>query len=155
MLDRLQEHDRVGRRRVRLDEIALEPQVGAAVAQARVLVRLRVGVHADDLRRGGGEHIRAIALAAGHVDHAQPGHARRDPLIHREMAAKPVVLLGHVRQRALTRERERRHAGGLVALLVDALGFGSGHGARVYGRPDPDRPDANRGLTPGGLTPVA
>ena len=35
------------------------------------------------------------------------------------MTAKPVVLLGHVRQRALARQRQRRDAVGLVALSVD------------------------------------
>ena len=72
VLDRLQEHDRVGRRGERLDEIALEPQVGAAVAQTRVLVRLGVGVDTDDIGGDTREHVRAITLAAGHVDHAQP-----------------------------------------------------------------------------------
>ena len=48
VLDRLQEDDRVGRLGERLDQVALEAQVGAAVAQPRVLVRLGVGVDADD-----------------------------------------------------------------------------------------------------------
>ena len=49
VLDRLQEHDGVGGRGERLDEIALEAEVGAAVAQPCVLVRLGVGIDADDL----------------------------------------------------------------------------------------------------------
>ncbi len=92
-----------------------------AVAQARVLVRLGVRVDADDARRRAREHVRAVALAAGHVDHAQAGELRRDPLVDDEVAAKPVVLLGHVRQRALAGQRQRRHAVGLVALLEARL----------------------------------
>ena len=118
VLDRLQEHDGVGRLAEGLDELAREAQVGAAVAQPRVLVRLGVGVDADDARRGAGEHVRAVALAAGHVDHAQTADARGDPLVDDQVAAKPVVLLGHVRERALPGQRQRRHAGRLVVLLV-------------------------------------
>ncbi len=135
VLDRLQEHDRIGRLGESLDKIASEAQVLARVAQARVLVRLGVGVHAHDRRGATGEHIRAVALAAGHVDRAQPGHSRGDPLVHGQVAAEPVVLLGHVRQRALASERERRHALGLVALQEEwrrAGAEGHGHGARVY-----------------------
>ena len=50
VLDRLQEHHRVGGRGEGFDEIALEAQVHAPVAHARVLVRLRVGVHPHHAR---------------------------------------------------------------------------------------------------------
>ena len=55
VLDRLQEDDRVGRLREGLDQRSLEAQVRAPVAQARVLVRVRVGIDANDLRRLAGE----------------------------------------------------------------------------------------------------
>ena len=48
VLDRLEEHDRVARLGEGLDEIALEAQVVADVAQPRVLVGLGVRVDADD-----------------------------------------------------------------------------------------------------------
>ena len=57
-----------------------------------------------------------------------PGHARGDPFVDRQMAAEPVVLLGHVGQRALPGQRQRRHALGLVALLVDAVVSRQVHG---------------------------
>ena len=79
---------------------------------------LGVGVDANHARSRAGEHIRAVALAARHVDHAQAGHARTNPLIDGQMAAKPVVLLWHIRQRALACEGQRRHALRLVALLI-------------------------------------
>ena len=118
VLDRLQEHDGIGRLGEALDQVALEAQVWAAVAQPRVLVRLGIRIDADHARGARGEHVRAVALAAGHVDHALPGDARGDPFVDGLVAAEPVVLLGHVGQRALPRQRQRRHAGGLVALLV-------------------------------------
>ncbi len=121
VLDRLQEDDRVGRLGERLDQLAREAQVRAAVAEPRVLVRLGVRVDADDARRHAREHVRAVALAAGHVDHALAGELRRDPFVDDEVAAKPVVLLGHVRQRALAGQRERRDAVRLVALLERRL----------------------------------
>ncbi len=130
MLDRLQEHHRVGGLGEALDEVAREAQVLAAVAQARVLVGLGVGVDADHGCGRAGEHVRAVALAAGHVDHAQAAHTRGDPLVDGEMAAEPVVLLGNVGQRALARERERRHALGLVALLEEWRRAGAPSGAR-------------------------
>src|SRR5277367_5669872 len=108
---------------------ALEAQVPMAVAQPRVLVRLRVGVHPDHARCARGEHVRAVALTTRHIDHTLAGNARRDPFIHRLVAAKPVVLLRHIRQRALPRQRQWRNAVGLVTLLVER----HGHGARVYG----------------------
>ena len=116
VLDRLQEHDGVGGLGERLDEIALEAQVGGG-GSAAARARAPRGWHRRRRPRGGArEHVRAIALAAGHVDHAQSGHARGDPLIHGQMAAKPVVLLGHVRQRALARQLQRRDAVRLIAL---------------------------------------
>jgi ubiquinone/menaquinone biosynthesis C-methylase UbiE len=141
MLDRLQEHHRVGLLGESLHEVALEAEVLAGVAQSRVLVRLGVRIHAHYRRRAAREHVRAIPLPAGHVDHALSPHPRRDPLVHRQMAAKPIVLLGHIRQRALTGERERRHALGLVALQEQwrrgrtlwGTGRRAGHEARVYG----------------------
>ena len=44
-------------------------------------------------------------------------HARGDPFVDDEVAAEPVVLLGHVGQRALAGQRQRRHARRLIALL--------------------------------------
>ena len=51
VLDRLQEDDRVAGLGEGFDQVALEAQVGAAVAQPRVLVGLGVGVDADHARR--------------------------------------------------------------------------------------------------------
>ena len=118
VLDRLQEHDRVGRLGEPVDEIARVAEVRAGVAQAGMLVCLGISVDADDVRCGASEHVRAIALAAGHVDHALAPYLLRDPLVHDEVAAVPVVLLGNVRERALTRQRQRWDAVGLVALTV-------------------------------------
>ncbi len=129
VLDRLQEHHRVGLLGEALHEVALEAQVSASIAQPRVLVRLGIGVDADHARGARGEHVRAVALAAGHVDHALPGDARGDPFIDRLMAAEPVVLLRHVGQRALPRQRQWGNALRLIELLVE----GARHGARVYG----------------------
>ena len=76
-----------------------------------MLVGLGVGVDADDRRRAlAREHVGAVALAAGHVDDAQAADARGDPLVDDEVAAEPVVLLGHVGQRALAGQLERRDA---------------------------------------------
>ena len=55
----------------RLDQGALEAQVRAPVAQPGVLVRLGVGVDADDLGGALGEHVGAVALAAGEVGDPQ------------------------------------------------------------------------------------
>ena len=118
VLDRLEEDDRVARLGVVLDEAALEAQVGSGVAKAGVLVRLGVGVDADDLGGRARQRGRAVALAAGEIGHAEAARARGDPLVDGQVAAVPVVLLGHVGQRALARERERRHAVGLVFLHV-------------------------------------
>jgi hypothetical protein len=118
MLDRLQEHHRVGGLGECVDESALEAQVRAPVAQARMLVRLRVGVDADDARGRARQHVGAVTLAAGHVDHLQAGHAGGDPFVDDQMPAKPVVLLRHVRERALAGQGQRGNAVGLVALLI-------------------------------------
>jgi len=66
-----------------------------------VLVRLGVGVDADDARRRTGEHVGPVTLTASHVDDPLAGNARRDPLVDDQVAPIPVVLLGHVGQRAL------------------------------------------------------
>ena len=66
--------------------------------------------------RASRQHGGAVALAAGHVDHPQAGAALGDPPVHGQVPAVPVVLLGHVRQRALAGQLERRHAGRLVLL---------------------------------------
>ncbi len=112
VLDRLQEHHGVGGLGEGFDQVALEAQVRAPVAQPGVLVRLGVGVDADDARRAPREHVGAVALAAGHVDHVQAADARGDPLVDDEMAAEPVVLLRHVRERALARQRQRGTSSG-------------------------------------------
>ena len=52
-------------------------QVLAPVAKPGVLVRLGVGVDADDARGRPREHLRAVALAACHVDHPQPDRPAR------------------------------------------------------------------------------
>ena len=143
VLDRLEEDDGVERllRSPGLDEVAREAQVLAPVAQARVLVGLGVGVDAD--HRGGAarEHLRAVALAAGHVDDPPADRARGDPLVDREVPAVPVVLLRHVGQRALPRQLERRDPGRLV-LLDEGVG---GHGrASIFPRLMPPPATAER-----------
>ena len=75
-----------------------------------MLVGLRVGVHPRHVARAARQHGGAVALAAGHVHHVAARAARRDPLVHGQVAPEPVVLLGHVRQRALAGQGERRHA---------------------------------------------
>ena len=77
-------------------QVALEAQVRRPVAQACMLVGLGVGVDADDAGGSAGKHVRAITLPAGHVDHSQTRYLRGDPFVDDEMAAKPVVLGGHV-----------------------------------------------------------
>jgi hypothetical protein len=122
MLDRLQEDDRVeaARLTVGLDQPPIESQVLAPVAKPRVVVRLRVGVDPDDAGGAARENLGAVALPARHVQHASPDDPGADPLIYGEMAAEPVVLGRNVGQRALSGERERRYAGGLIALKVGA-----------------------------------
>jgi hypothetical protein len=127
VLDRLQEHDCVAGLGERLDHVAREAQSRPRVARLRVLVRLGVGVDADDRRCAVGQQVRAIALATGHVDDAQAAHLAADPLVHDEVPLEPVVLLGNVGQRALAGELQRRHAGRLIALDVD----GGVHQVRV------------------------
>ena len=97
----------------------------AGVLQARVLERVRVGVDADDGDGGPPQHRAAVALAAGEVDDAAAVHALGDPLVDDAVAPVPVVLLRHVRQRALARQVQRRDARRLVALHVEV---GRGHG---------------------------
>ncbi|CAA9485490.1 MAG: hypothetical protein AVDCRST_MAG13-1422 [uncultured Solirubrobacteraceae bacterium] len=133
VLDRLQEDDRVGGRVVALDHVPDEREVRAHVAQPRVLVGLRIGVHADHVAGGAGQDVGAVALPAGHVDHPQPADLPGDPLVDDEVPAEPVVLLGHVGQRALAGEGERRHPVGLVALEEEALGV-RGHPAGTVAR---------------------
>ena len=69
VLDRLQQHDGIGRFAEALQQGALETQVARAVAQPRVLVGLRVGIDADHGGRDARQHGRPVALAAGHVQH--------------------------------------------------------------------------------------
>ncbi len=83
-----------------------------------------VGIDADHLRGAAGEHVGAVALAAGEIGDRRAADPLRDPLVDGEVAAKPVVLLRHIGQRALTGERQRRHAVGLILLQVDLF-----HGA--------------------------
>ena len=116
VLDRLQEDDGVAGLGERLDQVALEAQVRARVAEPRVLVRFGVGVDADDARGAAGEDVGAVALAAGHVDDALAADPPGDPLVDDQVAAEPVVLLGHVGQRPLAGQRQRRHPRWLVQL---------------------------------------
>src|SRR3954453_22154517 len=118
VLDRLEKHDRVGRLRVRLDQIALEAEIRAAVAEACVLMRLGVRVDAGHPRRAPRQDVAAVALAARHVDDFEPRAAPRNPVVDDQMTPVPVVLLRHIRQRPLPRECKRRHSGRLVALDV-------------------------------------
>ena len=122
VLDRLQEDDRVPGLVELLDQPPLEAQVVPPVAQPGVLVGLRVRVDADDVGRRSGEHVGAVALSAGEIGDPEATHPSRDPLVHGQVPAIPVVLLRNVGQRALPRERKRRDAGGLVLLRVKVLG---------------------------------
>ena len=131
VLDRLQEDDRVERSGDVLDEIALESQVRAHVAGLRMIVGLRVGVDPDDLGGPVGEDIGSVALPAGEVGHAHPVDPRRDPLVDGEVAAEPVVLLGHVGERPLTGQLERRDALRLAGLDVAPRRFGDGRAHRA------------------------
>ena len=120
VLDRLQEHDRVGRARQNVSTRSRSKRrLARAVAQARVLVRLGVGVDADDAR-GACARARPSRSPRRRPCRSRAGrrHVRGDPLVDDEMAAVPVVLLRHVRQRALAGQRQRRHAVGLVALQI-------------------------------------
>jgi hypothetical protein len=101
VLDRLEEDERVAGLRVLFDEVAHEADTRARVLEAGVLVGLGVGVHARDPPRAPRQHLDPIALAAGHVDHLAARAALGHPLVDGEVAAEPVVLGGHVGQRAL------------------------------------------------------
>ena len=81
-----------------------------------MLVGLRVRVHARDRAARAGQHLGAVALAAGHVHHVEAGAAAGDPLVHGQVAAVPVVLRRDVGHRALARQGERRDARGLIPL---------------------------------------
>ena len=65
---------------------------------------------------------------------ARPRHAPGDPLVDREVAAVPVVLLRHVGEGALAGQLERRHARRLVSLDVRAT---SASGAAAAWRAPP------------------
>ena len=95
---------------------------GRAVARAGVLEGLGVRVDADHLGGALGEQIRAVTLAAGEVDHAQPRAALGDPLVDGDVAPVPVVLLGDVGEGALAGQLERRDTLGLVLLEVGPFG---------------------------------
>jgi hypothetical protein len=123
VLDRLEEHDGVAGLAVGVHEAALEAHARSRVLQARVLVGVRIGVHSRHARGAPRQHVGAVALAARHVHDLEAAAAVGDPLVNRQVAAEPVVLLRHVRQRALAREGKRGHALGLVALEV----FQAGH----------------------------
>jgi hypothetical protein len=120
VLDRLQEHDGVVAPglAVVLHHPPLEMQVLGGVAQAGVLEGIGVGVDAQHALCAPGQHGGAVALAAGHVEHALADHPRRDPLVDGEVAAVPVVLGRDIGQRALAGEFQRWHAGGLIALQM-------------------------------------
>jgi hypothetical protein len=87
-----------------------------------VLVGLGIRVDADHLGGPLCEQVRPVPLPAGEVRHPQAGASLRDPLIDRDMALVPVVLLRDVGQCALAGELERRHALGLVLLQVGHAG---------------------------------
>src|SRR5919199_470515 len=61
---------------------------------------------------------RACANASG-LASTPTTRAGGDPLVDRQVAAEPVVLLGDVGQRPLARQVQGRDAGGLVALDVE------------------------------------
>jgi hypothetical protein len=83
-----------------------------------MLVRLGVGIDADDFRRGASEGGGSVALPAREVGQAESACALGDPLINGQVPAVPIVLLGDVGKRSLAGERERRHPFGLVFLDV-------------------------------------
>ena len=132
VLDRLQEHHAVDVAGPDLEHVAFEAHPAVRVLQARVLERLRVGVDAHDRGGRAGERRGSVALAAGEIDDPPPVRAGGDPLVDRQMAPEPVVLLRHVRQRALAGERQRRHALRLVALDVELHRRGHHSGQPVW-----------------------
>ena len=121
VLDRLQEDHGVDGTADVLDEVAVEAQVRAHVTEPRVLVGLGIRVDPDDVGGARGEDVGAVPLPAREVDDALALDLGRDPLVDRQMTAEPVVLLGHVGQRPLARELERRHALGLFCLHVSLI----------------------------------
>jgi hypothetical protein len=146
VLDRLEEDDRVARLRVRLDEVAREADAGPRVLDAGVLVRLGVRVDAHGAGGALGEHRRPVALAAGHVDHVEAAAALGHPAVDRQVAAVPVVLGRHVRERPLARQAERRDPRRLVLLRVAReRGQGGGRRYRQVARSRPDPTPVDRG----------
>ena len=126
VLDRLQEDDGVtGLRSSSPPGPARSARPGRLYLQPGVLVGLGVGLHPGHVARAPGQHLDAVPLTAGHVDHVEPGAAPRHPLVDREVAAKPVVLSGHVGQRALPGQLERRYALGWSCWTVSCMGGGS------------------------------
>ena len=116
VLDRLEEDDGVAGLRVVLHQVAHEADARARVLESSVLVGLGVRVDAGDPARAARQHVHPVALAAGHVDHVAALAALGHPLVDGQVAAEPVVLGGHVGQRALAGQLERRHALGLRSL---------------------------------------
>ena len=110
---------------------ALEAEVLAAVAQPGVLEGLGIGVDAEHRRGGAREHLRAVTLAARHVDDARPEDARADPLVDGKVAPVPVILGRNVGQRPLSGQPQRRHTGRLIALQMSV----HGHADRVMSPP--------------------
>ena len=154
VLDRLQEHDRVGRLGEVLDEIALEAQVRAACS-AGARARGPRGWHRPRRRSPRArEHVGAVALAAGHVDRrCGRASARRSTRTRRDggetsssprgrpaACARPSAPAAGRRRagRADGRGRERNPCAKLMSRDAfcrygQAAGARRGHGARVYG----------------------
>ena len=78
------------------------------VGRDQVLMKVRKALGAEP-----GSYARSLEIGD-----PQARHPLGDPAIDDEMALKPVVLLGHVGERALARQRQRRNARGLVLLQV-------------------------------------
>ncbi len=137
VLHRLQEDHGVVRSAIveLLNESSLEGKARTSVLAVGVLERLGVGLDANHLRGGIGEHRGAITLAARHVEHAHSAAALGDPAIDGEVAPVPVVLLRDVGQRALAGQLERRHSRGLVTLQVPRLAHARNHSESASSRP--------------------
>src|SRR5581483_7872350 len=120
VLDRLQEDDVVelAGGAERLHQPALKRQTWTAVAQARVLECLRIAVDTDYRPRAPGKTLGPVALPAGHVEHVASADPVRDPFVHGQVPAEPVILSRHIRKSSLSCELQRRHAGWLVLLNV-------------------------------------